>query len=436
MYSPPSPPLPLPTPIDRNLPLPRKTSLSTLRSLTKKASTGTLRSVRSVRPQHPFLNNHNVTDCDTPPIPFPLPLPYEHDVPSCVPTTPRRMPRSSIGPPKARAEISPSTFLREMSRRAPETPKRNSDSEREYQTDSSKARREATPEVLSEEIITFGTPAPELSHDHATPDTSMSIATPSTGIPQTPRSQDIPRAMPGSAEDGTPLTAKSAAANLSKGNRLLHLLPRQQRANMGVPPRPRGAEHDGFSAPRRPGTSARPGAAAGASIPALKNGLPSANSLSSPRDPLGVLSNNTPSTPDSLAYRNGEPWGTPTTSDSYPADFEKYFPNHGYHGHHHHPKRDDLAETGTFGRTPPLALRQARTRVRAGAGLGTLDFSAPPTEHVRNDSGDSTSAGVSLLGTQESGDEGWELERYLRDLEGDEPRRSDEVDMGVVGWGR
>jgi hypothetical protein len=40
------------------------------------------------------------------------------------------------------------------------------------------------------------------------------------------------------------------------------------------------------------------------------------------------------------------------------------------------------------------------------------------------------------LGTQESGDEGWELERYLRDLEGEEPRRSDEVDMGVVGWGR
>jgi hypothetical protein len=207
-------------------------------------------------------------------------------------------------------------------------------------------------------------------------------------------------------------------------------------------PRGAGAEHDGFSAARRPGTGARPGAAAGASIPALKNGLPSAKSISSTRDPLCVLSNNTPSTPDSLAYRNGEPWGTPATSDSYPADFEKYFPNHGHHDHHdhlHHLKRDDLTETGTFGRTPPLALRKARTRTGAGTGLGTLgtlDFSAPPTEHVRNDSGYSTSAGVSLLGTQESGDEGWELERYLRDLEGDESRRSDEVDMGVVGWGR
>ncbi|WVQ99717.1 hypothetical protein IAU59_006859 [Kwoniella sp. CBS 9459] len=149
-YAPPPPPppphslpLPLPPPTpsgDRTIP--KKSSLSTLRSaLTKKSSSTTLRSVRSnhlpapLQTAHPFMASASLTmDCGTPP-PVPgLPRPRERsEVEGCfpVPTTPRsgsgrRTPKSSIGQPKPQPDISPSHFLNEMPRRAPETPKRES----------------------------------------------------------------------------------------------------------------------------------------------------------------------------------------------------------------------------------------------------------------------------------------------------------------------
>ncbi|WVF71146.1 hypothetical protein IAT40_005943 [Kwoniella sp. CBS 6097] len=147
--APPPPPPPLALPLPRppgERTISKKSSLSTLRSaLTKKSSSTTLRSVRSthqpatIRTSHPFMTSASLTmDCGTPP-PVPgLPRPRERsEVEGCfpLPTTPkshsnsnsgRRTPKSSIGQPKPQPDISPSHFLNEMPRRAPETPKRES----------------------------------------------------------------------------------------------------------------------------------------------------------------------------------------------------------------------------------------------------------------------------------------------------------------------
>ncbi|WVW84281.1 hypothetical protein I302_106311 [Kwoniella bestiolae CBS 10118] len=125
-------PLPLPPSIeDPERTIPRKSSLSTLRSaLTKKSSNTTLRSMRSAAHQaHPFAAYDR--DGPTPPVPSGLPRPRDpDDLPDCFPSTPRggrRTPKSSIGQPKLQENLnlSPSHFLKEIPRRAPETPKRD-----------------------------------------------------------------------------------------------------------------------------------------------------------------------------------------------------------------------------------------------------------------------------------------------------------------------
>ncbi|OCF74391.1 hypothetical protein I204_04762 [Kwoniella mangroviensis CBS 8886] len=124
--------LPLPPSIeDPERTIPRKSSFGTIRSaLTKKSSNTTLRSMRSAaHPTHPFANIDNCT----PPLPLPagLPRPSHHDdLPDFFPSTPkggRRTPKSSIGQPKLQPNqnLSPSHFLKELPRRAPETPKRD-----------------------------------------------------------------------------------------------------------------------------------------------------------------------------------------------------------------------------------------------------------------------------------------------------------------------
>ncbi|ODN72679.1 hypothetical protein L202_08118 [Cryptococcus amylolentus CBS 6039] len=130
--------LPPPPGIRDDLPLPRKTSLSTLRSaLTKKGSATTLRSVRSNHTTNTAKESNFGASCtslvgfemdlDAPPLPPGLPRPREWGSPK----TPRRgggdgkrTPKSSIGQPKLKEETSPSAFLEQMPRRAPETPKR------------------------------------------------------------------------------------------------------------------------------------------------------------------------------------------------------------------------------------------------------------------------------------------------------------------------
>jgi hypothetical protein len=224
-----------------------------------------------------------------------------------------------------------------MPRRAPGTPKNEGFS------------REVTPDFDMGEVITFNTP----SLDCTTPDAFVA-GTPSTGFPQTPSEATPSRST--DLHEYTPLTAKSA--QIKKGNRLLQLLPHQQRANMGLPPK------------------------SNASTPALRGGLPAR----SRRDPLGILATNLVTT-EPLPYRSGagDGWGTPSLQSVVSADYFNRF-------------SDDV---GTFGRTPPLALRKH----------ASPDFSAP-REREGSD--------ASVLGTLESGEEGWELERYLRDLEGEE----------------
>ncbi|WVQ77909.1 hypothetical protein IAR50_007615 [Cryptococcus sp. DSM 104548] len=127
--------LPPPLGIRDDLPLPRKSSLSTLRStLTKKGSATTLRSVRSNHTTNTARESNFGASCtslagfemdfDAPPLPPGLPRPREWGSPK----TPRRgdgkrTPKSSIGQPKLKEEPSPSVFLEQMPRRAPETPR-------------------------------------------------------------------------------------------------------------------------------------------------------------------------------------------------------------------------------------------------------------------------------------------------------------------------
>lgn len=126
----PSSPPTVPVTVAEDRIIPRKSSLSTLRSaLTKKGSSTTLRSVRSILSTNnaSMTLNHFSTDDH----PLPLPLPHTHrEVSTSSPrTTPGkrlRTPKSSIGQPKLQPGTSPSAFLRDMPRRAPETPKRKS----------------------------------------------------------------------------------------------------------------------------------------------------------------------------------------------------------------------------------------------------------------------------------------------------------------------
>lgn len=122
---------------------PKKSSLTTLRSIARKTSNGTLRSVRSfygIGTSTPTPGDAQVfeTSGDAPPIPRStsnngtgrgwgtgtgMGMDDMEEVPtSCVPITPRRAPRSSIGPPKAQARVSPSGVAFDAPRRAPKTP--------------------------------------------------------------------------------------------------------------------------------------------------------------------------------------------------------------------------------------------------------------------------------------------------------------------------
>ncbi|OXG17583.1 hypothetical protein C367_05072 [Cryptococcus neoformans Ze90-1] len=121
-------PRPVPVPVSEDRIIPRKSSLSTLRSaLTKKGSSTTLRSVRSIRSTNNASMTLNHFSTDDHPLPLPLPCPHRDLSTRSPRTTPgkgRRTPKSSIGQPKLQPETSPSAFLRDMPRRAPETPKR------------------------------------------------------------------------------------------------------------------------------------------------------------------------------------------------------------------------------------------------------------------------------------------------------------------------
>ncbi|WWC62229.1 uncharacterized protein I303_104825 [Kwoniella dejecticola CBS 10117] len=130
-------PPPLPIEIEDRV-IAKKGSFSTLRSaITKKSSNTTLKSFKSAsHPHHPFATC-TYGEEEAPPIPSGLPKARYHDkeidaeMPDYFPSTPRsraigrRTPKSSIGPPRLQPDLSPSKFLNQLPRKAPETPKRD-----------------------------------------------------------------------------------------------------------------------------------------------------------------------------------------------------------------------------------------------------------------------------------------------------------------------
>lgn len=357
-------PLPLPrTPSSRSIP--RKGSFSTLRSFGKRLSSGTLRSNKG-------------DDAAVPPVPS--------AVPSCVPVTPRRMPKSSIGPPKYVPETSPGKFMREIPRRAPATPKQD-------------ANVNGDKEDIGE-ITTFGSPgpAPDLSMD-VTGDMSAVSAATTTAImtPDTsfqPDEHSTPTSLRVVASH-TPLTAKSAAV---KPKRLLNPLPRQQQRNLGLSP-----VHTGRTLTQS------------ASIPNLRGGLPTPGGHEVPAllgQPLAFLADeNTAHAPlmrlSTAAGGGAQPRGRKSTAPLKASKSQEWYTSR--------PMPD-----GPFGNSFPLATSLRRRPVP--------DFSAPPPAHAdahlhsrsgSPESGTRTSQASepSMLGTLESGEEGWEFQQFLRDYE-------------------
>ncbi|WWC69876.1 uncharacterized protein I206_103819 [Kwoniella pini CBS 10737] len=189
--APPLPGLPLPLSTEDRT-IPKKSSLSTLRSaLTKKSSNTTLKSFRSAsHPHHPFAV---YADEDAPPIPAGLPRPryqdfIENDLPDCFPSTPRgsgkRTPKSSIGQPKLQPDLSPSKFLNQLPRRAPETPKRDAfdidrDQHTPYASQSDQGVIKFEEEELGDIVMSPSSPVPDLEGNESM-DKSQEIFTPTS----------------------------------------------------------------------------------------------------------------------------------------------------------------------------------------------------------------------------------------------------------------
>ncbi|ORY26324.1 hypothetical protein BCR39DRAFT_589709 [Naematelia encephala] len=242
-----------PAPPERTLP--KKSSLRSLRSvLSKKSSTTTLRSMRSAAlSHHPFANTGPIMDCDPPPVPR---RPIE-EVPFCLPTptTPRgrRTPKTSIGQPRLQPSTSPSKFLQDMPRRAPGTPKDDEG------LDDLPVPVPAIPKPLSpaEEIRfdaeSYSSPVIDSFTSPRTqsiPGDASSYSSPGVGSFTSPRAHSTPSDLstprsefimtPNASMEvdtpstGTPVLTARAADSALKPKRLLSLLPRQQRANLGL----------------------------------------------------------------------------------------------------------------------------------------------------------------------------------------------------------
>ncbi|WWD16985.1 hypothetical protein CI109_101421 [Kwoniella shandongensis] len=465
-----SPPLPPPLPIPAERTIPKKSSLSTLRSaLTKKGSTTTLRSIRSTSTaQHPFMTGLVPTlDCETPPVPLPpgLPRPPARDevFDGCFPSTPGRgsnrprTPKSSIGQPKLQKEPSPSYFLREMPRRAPETPKRESfnlDPETpggviKFETeeiadgsmeidDMDMALATDGDETLDQTTIFTPPPPARPSID--------AIVRPSFPSPFVPPSQSTPV-----------LTAKAARkvdeVSVLKSKRLVDLLPEHEQRIDSPSSSVYGSNHS---------TIPHAGLRSKKSVDQFKKAKPlkekninfntPVNSLGLPappsetrsvsrasrKDPLGLMKRLTkvsqpPRGEENVMPFRSDEWSTPlpTRSDKiFLGTKERYF--------------EDQNAIGTFGRNkiertsyrpdfsaPPLPPSETETH-SIGVGevdeYGIIEFprAQPRFEeggfgrrmHMREKS-ESEHSMTSVSMTTGEGVEEWELERYLGDADGE-----------------
>lgn len=399
----PSPPLPVPT--ERRV-LPKKGSLSNLRSaLTKKASSTALRTVRSTANltsgSAPLLNT------ETPPLPLPqpkwrdlnLPSPKMRDLelsdgcfPPMTPSRDRRNPKSSIGQPHLQPSTSPSAFLKDLPRPAPGRPK-----------------VETGPTLPSSDWA-HPLPVPDFAQSPG----NMTLESPHIGTPISTTGDLVANYETPSAA----LTARAARADSTlKPRRLVSLLPRQQKINLGIQTPPstglRTKKSTGDVSALLKSTPHQNRSAIGLPTPGptpLERHIDTSRPRSR-RDPLGIIRRcdniplPSPSQPEDkeggMPFPSGarDGWSTPAPTS------EENKENEG------------LGYIGAY---------SARESALAPA----FDFSASPVKTV--------SAGMTSKASVESEglpSEEWELEAYLRELERVDQEKSGRVRDGVRAGG-
>ncbi len=409
MYSPPPTPAPskplpaLPLPLPAEKSLPKKSSLSTLRSvLGKKTSSSTLRSVRSTA--HLALSS----DSQAPPLPLPLPQANwrdmnlsspkfrEDQVDGCLPPmTPsrNRLPKSSIGQPHLQPSTSPSAFLETPHRRAPSTPKKDD-----------------SPPPIPGTDWAYPLPVPDL------------IQTPGNVTLDSP-ALDTPKSRVDAETPSQPLTARAAQADKAfKPKRLISLLPRQQKVNLGrqtIPttgPSLRAKKSTGniseiLTQPILLPSRSAIGLPTPGPLPYTQQVSVPSRSRKAGRDPLGIIHrfdipSRQPTRPEEkdaeMPFRSGAGvgWSTPGLTQG---------------------ENKENDPVGYFNTFPPTSASEEPIKQRAE--LSAFDFSASPAKESRQAKSSDTSM-ESRLPSEE-----WELEAYLRKLEKGDRERFGEGDV-------
>ncbi|ORX35600.1 hypothetical protein BD324DRAFT_62825 [Kockovaella imperatae] len=346
-------------PVDR-VP-PRKSSFSSLRSvLSRKTSTGTLRSTRSGS-THPFVHSGGpMFDCGSPP---PLPPRWKegyHGEGCLPPVTPkgRRTPKTSIGAPRLQASTSPSLFLKDQPRKAPGTPKDDDDLPSDFPPLPSLSIDTSLDSIFDNPSVFIDTP--NATAEHVEPNDNEAIEIISFS---------------------TPLTAKAALMAESSASkppqRLIDLLPRQQRINLGLRSPPSSGKTQ-----LKTKQSTTPGVGSPARMKIGSNGLPA------PKDSPKVLKLKRKPSPELPSEVSGT---APTTCSSV-GRRSPFAPVHVNmaeiaqssaatacaSSHSINPSVSSqfslgsVAGTfGTFGNTPPLRVKPRKT---------VPDFSASPDQ--------------------------------------------------------
>jgi hypothetical protein len=431
-------PAPPPMPGASERTIPRKSSFSTLRSaLSKKSSSQTLRSVRSINPSSASISTLSTgfpaaSDSPAPPLPNYRWKAEEPEV-GCLPlpTTPGRRPRTpktSIGQPRLQPSTSPSIFIRDMPRRAPGTPKGDGE----------------------DEGVVPPLPNPSPGDVGATPNPS----TPSlSAIPVDTDATTTPVDTETDAVEiitfTPPLTTRAAETAL-KPKRLLNLLPRQHRINMGLPTPPPTGLRTKKSTDNIAAMLHRNGAPGKAPLQARSTNLPTPDAALNnklkidQRQDMNILgrykSPDTNIDENNLPFRSGagDGWDTPAIRS----------PHLGYFNQPIHPPSTTSTPTSqsmnnTFGAKTPSPPNQL-TSSTGSRRVPVPDFTASPVKSKRGSEGIVQLGSENVRGRKESDvtmrsygsdDEGlpreeWELEAYLKELEMADRERAEE------GWAR
>jgi len=381
-------------------------------------------------------------DCEAFPPPVPRWIDGDHSD-GCLPGTPRRRtPKSSIGQPRLQPSTSPNTFIKDHPRRAPETPKNSADdlpplpvpdilhelgydlhfaqqnisphvrpptvSLKDKLRRAEAVTREATPEFSPEGRKAFES---ETRHDLA----SFSKAPSQNVVDAT-----VDETEPTSAG---PLTTR-AAHEAGKPKRLINLLPKQQRFNLGFQTTPmttsrqkkstgpRTALGEKENAPLRLGATppnsisailAKANPSHPFAQPALPMTRPILATRPNKRDPLGIIGSSGGLEPShDLPFRAGGGDGRDTPApgpDLATGYFDDTFPaSHSYT----HP----FASGPDFTASPDISFETVSIPSLGRRGSNASMDSDLPTEE-------------------------WELEAYLRELDRVDQERA-QREVGVV----